>query len=352
MRKLFRSAAIAAAAALALAGCSTGAAGSDDTSGGGSGSAETAADFPVTVEHAYGETVIEEAPERVATVAWVNADIALALGTVPVGMPTDEYGGNDAGSTPWKDEALAELGAELGSDKAPAQYSEADGINFNAVAETTPDLILAASSGITQEEYDKLSEIAPVVAFPETAWGTSWQDATLLTGKALGKSDAAEQLVEETDKLVADKAAEYPNIKDKTYIAANLEPDAADGVSIYTSIDARPQFLDAIGMKPAEVIVDAEKDAGDGFYIPWSPEKASELDSDIMLTWSESADATAAIKADPLLSQIPAVQKDSLVALTDETLTLAVSAASPLSVPWAIDDYLTQIADAVENASA
>src|SRR6478752_5092987 len=36
--------------------------------------------FPVTIEHAYGETAIEGKPERVATVAWANHEVPLALG--------------------------------------------------------------------------------------------------------------------------------------------------------------------------------------------------------------------------------------------------------------------------------
>ena len=93
-------------------------------------------------------------------------------------MPKNEWGGNDKGSTPWKDAALEKLGAAIGSDKAPAQYSEADGVNFTEIAKTTPDVILGAYSGLTQEDYKKLTEIAPVVAYPEVAYGTPWQDCT------------------------------------------------------------------------------------------------------------------------------------------------------------------------------
>ena len=35
-----------------------------------------------------------------------------------------------------------------------------DGIDFEAVADTQPDVILAAYSGLTQEDYDTLSKIA------------------------------------------------------------------------------------------------------------------------------------------------------------------------------------------------
>ena len=50
-------------------------------------------------------------------------------------------------------------------------FDETDGIDFEAVADTEPDVILAGYSGLTQEDYDTLSEIAPVVAYPEAPVG-------------------------------------------------------------------------------------------------------------------------------------------------------------------------------------
>ncbi|WP_155849946.1 ABC transporter substrate-binding protein, partial [Arthrobacter sp. H41] len=195
MRGLFAAATIAV---LSLSACSTGPTdgGSAGTGGNDDGAAEA---FPVTIEHAFGETTIEEKPERVATVSWVNADVSLALGVVPVGMPIDAYGGNENGSTPWKDAKLEELDAAIGSENAPAQYSEADGIPFDEIAATNPDVILGVYSGLSQEDYDTLSEIAPVVAYPEIAYGTAWQDSTRIIGEALGLSDQAGELIADTE---------------------------------------------------------------------------------------------------------------------------------------------------------
>ncbi|GAB3309475.1 ABC transporter substrate-binding protein [Epidermidibacterium keratini] len=350
MTRHYRRAALVAAALITLAGCSTGASGSSDSAPAGTTGDPSA--FPVTIQHAYGETTIETVPTRVATVSWVNADVALALDTVPVGMASDDFGGDENGLTPWKVDALEGLDVSVDSDQAPKQYSEADGINFNAISQTDPDVILAAYSGLTQEEYNKLTEIAPVIAYPEVAYGTSWQESTQMIGQALGKSDEAAELITDVESEVADDVAEYPQITGKTYIFGNLEPAKQDGINVYQSTDNRPRFMDMLGMQPAPAVVEAEKTAEPGFSIVWSPENASQLDSDVFLTWSSGDDALNAIKADPLLSQIPAIQKDSLVAFTDDTMTLATSAASPLSIPWATDKYLPLIADAVAKASA
>ncbi len=334
-----------AALGVALAGCSTGAVGGSENS-----TTQASTDtFPVTVKHIYGETVIKAAPVRVATVSWVNDDIAIALGVVPVGMPKNDWGGNDQGSVPWKDAALEKLGAAIGSDKAPAQYSEVDGVNFTEIAKTTPDIILAAYSGLTQEDYDKLSKIAPVIAFPEAAYGTAWQDSTTMIGAALGKSAAAKDLIATTEKTIAEQAAKYPSIKDKTFIYGNLEPAKSDGVNVYLSGDNRPKFLTSIGMVLAPVVVEAEKDA-EGFFIPWSAEKANELDSQVFVSWVPDAKTKEAIVTDPLLGQIPAVKSGAFVADSDNTLTLSISAASPLSLPWALETFLPLLGAAADKA--
>ena len=340
--------AAAALLALSLTACG-GASATEATGTSGTTTAAATDSFPVTVEHVFGETTIEQEPTRVATVSWVNADTAIALGVVPVGMPRDDWGGNEQGSTPWKDAALEEAGAPIGSEDAPAQYSETDGIDYNAIAALAPDVILGAYSGLTKEEYDKLSKIAPVVAYPETAYGTPWQESTRLIGEALGRSEAADELVEQTEQLIADEAAEHPALKGTTFIYGNLEPAEGAGINLYTASDNRPRFLTSLGMQQAEVVTQNTQD--DAFYIEWSPERADELVSDVFVTWVPEAATVEQIAADPLLSQIPAVQNGTLVADSDNTLTLAISAASPLSLPWALDRFLPKLAAAAEKAA-
>lgn len=340
--------AAAAVVLLSVSACSTGPA---DGSTGGETAAGSSDAFPVTIEHAFGETVIEEQPERVATVSWVNDDVALSLGVVPVGMPAVEWGGNENKSTPWKDAKLEELGAPIGSEKAPEQYSEADGIAFDEIAALTPDVILAAYSGLTQEDYDTLSKIAPVVAYPELAYGTDWQDSTMMIGEALGKTEEAKKLVAETEQTIDAKASEYPQLAGKSFIYGNLEPAKGDGVNVYTMNDNRPKFLTSIGMKQADVVTNATSDSGE-FFIPWSAEKANELESDIFVTWVPDAKTKQQVIEDPLLSQIPAVENDALVADSDNTLTLSISAASPLSLPWALDQFLPMLGEAADAAEA
>ena len=158
--------AAATAAALSLAGCSTAA---PDESG---STAAADGSFPVTIEHAFGETEIPAAPERVATWGWGSTEAALAVGVVPVAQAQQAYGANEDGVLPWVAEELDELGEEtpviLTDDGEAPPYEE--------LVEAATDVILAPYSGVTEEQYELLSEIAPTVAYPDEPWTTPWRE--------------------------------------------------------------------------------------------------------------------------------------------------------------------------------
>ena len=137
--------------------------------------------FPITIQHGLGETVIEEKPENIVAISWGNPDVPLALGIVPDGISEANFGPRDEnGLLPWTAKAYEDLGAE------PNVFKDTDGWDYEAISDCNPDVILAAYSGLSQEEYDRLSEIAPVVAYPEIPWTTTWQEETINDAKALG----------------------------------------------------------------------------------------------------------------------------------------------------------------------
>jgi iron complex transport system substrate-binding protein len=333
--------ATAAAAALLLTGCAAqGAAGSgqDDSASGAEGT------FPVTIEHAFGETVIESQPERVATVAWSNQEVPIALGVVPVGMAEVTWGDDDGdGVLPWVEEKLEELGAET-----PVLFDETDGIDFEAVADTQPDVILAAYSGLTQEEYDTLSKIAPVVAYPEVAWGTSYQDMIRLNSAALGLADEGDDLIEELQGEVDAALANHPELADSTVLFSYIDPSDFSQIGFYTSLDTRPGFLESLGL-PLPTVV-AEESDGELFYTSVSAEQADRFaDVDVFVTYGDAGGSIIdQLQADPLLSQIPAIA-EGRIAILEESTPLAASAnPSPLSIGWGIDPYFALLAGALD----
>lgn len=304
---------------------------------------------PVTIKNIYGETTIEQLPERVATISWVNADTLLALGTVPVGMDIDSYGQNANNSTDWKDQALASLDASIGSENAPVQFAVSDDPDYSAIAATKPDVIFAPYSGLTEEQYKKLGEIAPVVGPIEPNYTASWEQATEAAGQMLGKVAQATELTEKIEGELAKVGEDNPVLKDSSFIAADLSsPDAA---YVYSEGDTRPRFLSAIGMTQADYV--QKNAAADAFYFTVSPEKVNEWDADVVFASALAGNTVADIvKGQPLYGQIPAVANDAVALPGTDQATLSISAASPLSIEWAITNVVPQIVQAAENAAA
>ncbi|MBT2484370.1 MULTISPECIES: iron-siderophore ABC transporter substrate-binding protein [unclassified Microbacterium] len=321
----------AAALAVGLAGCASSAPESTASAGGNPASDEA---FPVTVEHVYGETTITEKPERVATLAWANHEVPLALGVVPVGMGKAAWGDDDDnGVLPWVEEKLEELDAET-----PVLFDESDGIDYEAVADTEPDVILAAYSGLTQEEYDTLSKIAPVVAYPKVAWGTSVDEMIELNSAALGLAEEGDALIEELH-ADADAALEANSeLQGKKVLFAYLDAADLSQVGYYTAIDTRPGYLTSIGL-PLPAIVEENADSTE-FYLTVSSEEADKFaDVDVFVTYGDES-IVPLLQADPLLSKIPAIAEGRIAILPDATPIAASANPSPLSIPWGLSDYL------------
>ncbi|WP_091607299.1 iron-siderophore ABC transporter substrate-binding protein [Arthrobacter koreensis] len=300
----------------------------------------------VTIEHALGTTVIDEKPERVATVNWANQEVPLALGIVPVGMAAANFGDDDGdGILPWVEEKLEELGGET-----PVLFDENDGIDFEAVADTQPDVILAAYSGLTQEDYDTLSEIAPVVAYPETAWGTSWREMIEYNSTALGLAEEGEQLVADLEQEMTDAAAKFPSLAGKSAMfMTHVDTTDLSEVSFYTTHDPRTLFFEDLGMSVADSIARASAET-EKFSLTQSAEQADAFaDVDIIVTYG-GEELITALESDPLLSQIPAVANGAIVTLPGDNPLGTAANPTPLAISWVLDDYLTVLAEAADAA--
>ena len=292
-------------------------------------------EYPIVIEHAFGETVIEEKPERVATVQWANHDVALALGVVPVGFSAANYGvQDDSGMLPWTKEKLDELGVE-----DPNIFQDTDGLDFEAVSDSNPDVILAAYSGITQEDYDILSQIAPVVAYQEAPWVTTWRDQVYYNAKGMGMEEEGEQLIEETEQFIQEKASEHPEIKGKTVAFANFSADDLSQIHIYTPADPRGKFLMELGMEYPESVLNQIEDES-GFALTLSSENADVLnEADILIGYGDES-LYETVKADPVLGEIPAIKRGSVVFIGNGTPLAASGNPNPLSIRYTLDELL------------
>jgi iron complex transport system substrate-binding protein len=330
-------AALATSAALVLSACSGGTSPASDDAASGEGE--------IVIEHALGTTVIPEKPERIATVQWANHEVPLALGVVPVGMAAANFGDDDGdGMLPWVKEKLDELGGET-----PILFDETDGIAFEAVADTEPDVILASYSGLTQEDYDTLSEIAPVVAYPEAPWATSWRDVIEFNALGMGMGDEGEELISSIEQEIDDAVAEYPLLDGKsTMFLTHVDPADLSTVNFYTANDTRAAFFDDLGLTVPSAVEEAS--ASGEFSGKISAEQVDVFaDVDLIVTYGDD-ELVSTLEGDPLLSQMPAVANGAIVSLDGAGPLGTAANPTPLAISWVLDDYVALLAAAADKA--
>ncbi|HEV7812622.1 MAG TPA: iron-siderophore ABC transporter substrate-binding protein [Leifsonia sp.] len=322
------------AAAVSLAACAPAAGTAMPTGDGAMNGA-----FPVTIESALGDAVIEDEPQRIVTIGWGSADTAVALGTTPVGVEADAWSGDDDGYQVWTRAAIEERGDEL-----PTTFAAYPELDIDAIVELDPDLILAPQSGLSQDDFDVLSELAPTVAYPDTAWRTSWDTQIEIIGEALGRSDEAAVLIAGLEARMADAAADHPEFAGLSF--AYVYSGEPGTLSVYQPGDPRVDIVSRLGMTPVDAIAELPVSEGT-FTSTIGLERADLLDDvDVLFTWFNDEASAKRTKGQPLYARIPAVERGSYVVNLDRQLGMAMSMITPYSVPWALDEYIPLISDA------
>ena len=331
------SAALAACVVVTLAACAPQSKAEPASGSEASGSGT----FPVTVDHVYGETVIPAEPKRVITLGLSDQDPLLALGVQPIAV-SPWWGDYEYATWPW---AQDELG-----DAKPVVLNKGvrDEANppIEEIASLEPDLIISLYNGTTEEQYEQLSQIAPVVVPDEeyANFAITWQEATRATGEALGREDEALALVDDLEQAFADAADEHPEFSGKTAIVA--ERFEAGETIVRTGNDVRAKFFEQLGFEiPTEIAKIAPNEFGE-LYVP--DELVTDLSKDL-LVWNVgfAPDARATVEALPLYERLPVVQDKRVLWVDDEVVSGAFSWGTVLSLQYALDELLPQIAETV-----
>ncbi|MGV9699055.1 serine/threonine-protein kinase [Streptomyces sp. NPDC003470] len=289
----------------------------------------TAGTFPVRIEHDYGETVVRSRPQRVAAWGWGAAEVAIALGTFPVGI-AEEDSESGKGMLPWIEQAYEDKGLDT-----PALFSEGDStissLPVEQIAATDPDLILAPYSGLTEEQYDELSAIAPVVARPVGASVEPWEGVIATTAKALGVPAEGKELLANSDARLAELGDRHGLTGSSFAVVVNDPPEG--GVHVFSEDSPVVRVLEGLGLRLADSVVELDSD-GDGMMYTLDYENLDRLESDVVVLYSTTSELAERDLADEKLNALPAFAAGRIGQLsgTDEF----TSAASPtvLSIRW------------------
>lgn len=333
---LHRRTVLAGAGTIGLAGLLNGCASSPGTVE-SDGSAVPASDvFPVVVEHKYGSTEIPSAPQRIVSVGLTEQDTLLALGHIPVAV-TEWYNEQPDATWPWAHDLLD--GAH------PEVLDSSDGPQFEKIAALSPDLILGTNAGLTQEQFDTLSAIAPTVANTgdfDSDYFEPWPAQTLLIGQALGQEAEAQAMIDDLKAQFAQAADANPQFAGA--MAIFLQAPFYDGRAIAYQKGLSTDFLTDLGFDVPAELADYSDDGAQA-YIP--VEKLDVLNTGDVLVWAtEDEQAEAALAENKLFRQLEAVRNDRSI-YTGNVLAGAIYFATVLSLPYVLEQLVPQLLQAL-----
>ena len=319
-----------AALGFGLGACATGpAASAPDT--------PSAAGFPVRVDGRFGPTIVPRPPQRVVALGMgPDEDAALALGMVPVAAAASDS--LPGGAAPWV--------TQVPGGAAVEQVDTTAGLPFERIAALRPDLIVATTAYSLERDHDRLSAIAPVLAFSTGPNTDRWQDTTRRVGHVLGRDAQAEQTVRDVENRIAQARARHPQLDGRTFTFGPVTPDG----SIYTTnttADLSAGFLQQLGLRlsPRAQALAPSGTRGKALV---SPEVLDAIDADVMVLTYTTQDPAVRKKVEgsPLFTRLPAVRRGSYVAV-DLAAALGMAFPSALSLGYVLDHIVDTIAAAV-----
>lgn len=289
--------------------------------------------------------MIEDVPTRVAVIGYTtDLDNVLALGVTPVlAVQVDE---------PWLSETDTE-GIEW------IQWSR--DLDFEAIQAADPDVIVAVANSNIGLFYDQLSDIAPVVTWPEELGRqsiTDWRESLLLTADVLGRTDVAESVIADVESVIAGVRADHPEFEGVSLtILENSGPDA--GITYHSFTGSSVQsVLTGFGFSIAPSA--GSFTATDNVV---GPEKMETLvGDDLLFVIHDAVDFQATMEADPLFTALTPVVEGRYIAyqLQDDdgnypveklSLVSAFVAPSAQSLVWVAAQFPVLVSDALPDAS-
>jgi len=298
--------------------------------------------FPVQIEHVYGATVIDQQPLRIATLGYACADVCMELGVVPVGIPA--YVQRNFGPSLWFNKAANDLGVAV-----PQQYRDNVEIPLGALKALKPDLILAVNSGISRQDYEALSKIAPVVAQPGESFNTDWRTTTTTVGKALGRQKEAAEIIVSVEKDIADALSGYSGFTGTTFNYLAVRAAIGADIEVFPTESNPVRILKDFGLRTSEVLPSIMtqgkiiQEPQSPRTITWESRRAAELVADINVVAIDASELKT-IQSNDTLASIPGDGRETVLTVNSLDNALAFVEGSPLGVKWIIWTFMGELA--------
>jgi iron complex transport system substrate-binding protein len=340
--------------------------------------------YPAYVKHEWGVTKIENEPKRIVALGFRDQEDFLAMGIKPLTI-RNFFGAADPWiKEPWlSDEArngqyqvyIADVRDPKngritpGNDGPilPSEYPQASNTpawkevyNLDEIKNLHPDLITALYSGLTQDDYLKLSAIAPTVTGVSADlrdYFSSWQEEMNAVGAIMGRPTYATQLVNDTEAKFTQAVSDHPEFRDASIAVA--APGPSGQFRLINPYAPMSRFFSSLRMDAPGRIDTITSPRGKAFYralynVDLPTSELSILNNIDVLVFIVGRDGQAAmdrLKATSAYQSLSAVRKNHILILGPD-LAEALYYASPMSIPWALDKIVPQLAGMLGDKAA
>lgn len=322
MARMLGAALAAVAAAALVAGCS-----SSNSDSQPAASSSAAAFAPVTVTHAFGQTVVSQKPTRIVSLSPVFTDALATLGVKPAGYSPNPLTGADYGWEQGNPDLAGAVTLPLGPGGS---------VPVEKIAALQPDLILGGNLVMSKDVYDQLSKIAPTIPSLHQGGLDSWQDDTKAVGQILGRGADADKVIGAAANSLAQAKQHYPNLAGKTF-SVSLFIDPTNIQVISNPDDPANTFFEGLGL----VLPDSVKGLSGGtagMQGKISLERLDLLNTDLLFVGYMVPGAAAQLENQPLFQGLPAVQHGTYQA-ADADVSSALRLPTALTTDWLLSKF-------------
>ncbi len=199
--------------------------------------------FPVTVEHALGETTVSETPERIVVLEWSYTEILLSLGIQPVGVADIEGYEALVATEP----GIPETTTDVGTRQEP---------NLEVIASLDPDLVIGVEFR-HEQIHDDLSNLAPTLVFdpwPETGDQLQRLEQTVdRIGQATGHDQAAQDALGELDATIDQgrQALTQADLDDDRFVLSQVLAPQYGQFRLFQDHHAAVEIIQRLGLENA-----------------------------------------------------------------------------------------------------
>lgn len=340
--------------------------------------------YPVYFKHTWATTKIEKEPKRVVALGFRDQEAMAALGIKPLTVRNYFGAATPWANSPWlSDDAKAgpyqvviadvrdpKNGRVYPSDDGPilrTEFPQASNTpvwkevyDLEAIKALKPDLITAMFSGVTGDDYAKLSAIAPTITSVSADgrdYFSSWQEEINAVGALFGRPAAASKLIRQTSDLFSSVLDKNPEFRDARIAVAAPGPNGQYRIinpyaplsRVFTSLRMTfPRQIESVtspsGKAFRRAIYNVDLTTGAMGYL-------NGVDILIFVVGTDGVAAMDRLKATSAYQNLSAVKKGNVLEL-GPGLAEALYYASPQSIPWALEQIVPKMVPMLAGKAA